>query len=838
MKNLVLAFLLLSLSGAIGFAQEGIIKTLYSKDSIITFRAFDIQKTKIEALQSLVTIKKLVNAQNDDDLILQQVNKGEGDMVHYLYQQYYKGIKVESGMYFAHVKNGILWSVNGDFYKVGNVNTNAKLTESEALVKALDAVGAKIYEWQIEENEKFIKQLQNDSNATYYPKGEIFIIYGYSSKSYRLAYKFNICAHSPFSSDEVYIDAITGELLGKHSLLIESNATGPADTRYSGTKTITTDYNSNVYRLRELTNSVRIETYNMRNQDSSFLNAPDFTDNNNNWTAAEYHANLDDAALDAHWGLEKAYAYWNSVRTRNSWDNNRAPLLNYVHADISFITGGLFNNDNAFWDPARKIMIYGDGLKWFNPLVSLDIIAHETGHAYANGTYHAPGSHSQDINFLEALALNEGLSDIWGACIEHWAAPTKQTWLIGEEVLKNASFICMRSMRSPITEGFGSYDTTSVGHYPDTYQGPYWSYEQYRFYTFSHINCTVIDHWFYLLSVGGQGVSGIGIDEAAGIVWDSELYRFTSNTSFAIARELTIQSAIETYGTNSCETMAVTNAWHAVGIGESYSVPNMTISGPPLVCTNGTYTLNNALKLNNSYSHITWSVNPSYLVSPSSGGGGLNATTSKVGNGNPTITFNPGCGINNVSKQFHTGPYSSSDYPITGPSSAPCKSYVYYSIPTLSGVTSINWTWPSGWAYVSGQNTISLALRTGTSGGMVSVGVNNTCGQSGSNATKYTSVYGSCGYSLSIYPNPASSELNIFFESIDSTDLTANNGQKFEFEYEIKIYNLYQELIYSVKTSNKTYKISISEFPDGSYILVIMDEKEIIQEKKFIKYSQ
>lgn len=264
------------------------------------------------------------------------------------------------------------------------------------------------------------------------------------------------------------------------------------------------------------------------------------------------------------------------------------------------------------------------------------------------------------------------------------------------------------------------------------------------------------------------------------------------------------------------------------GIQSLYGTPGVNgVTGPNLVCTNATFTLNN------SPANTSWSVSPSNLVTPSSGNGAT-ANVTKVSNGNAIITYTNGCSTLS-SLSFHTGPYSSSDYPITGPGSASCNSNVYYSIPTLSGVTSINWVWPSGWTYVAGQNTTNLSLRTNSSSGVVSVGVNNTCGQSGSYATKYTSVTGFCGFSaFSVYPNPVSSELTISFIDTTATDVVASTGQEFESSYEVKIYNQYQELIYSTRTSRRRLTISISNFPNGTYYLNVLNKEGILQRKIFV----
>jgi PKD-like domain/Secretion system C-terminal sorting domain/Pregnancy-associated plasma protein-A len=257
----------------------------------------------------------------------------------------------------------------------------------------------------------------------------------------------------------------------------------------------------------------------------------------------------------------------------------------------------------------------------------------------------------------------------------------------------------------------------------------------------------------------------------------------------------------------------------------TYTYPQ--IIGPKLFCTNATYTQTIA-PIN---SMISWSVTPANLVTPSSGFGSV-ANLSKLSNGNAVITFRNGCYATSFS--FHTGPYSSSDYPISGPTSVQCKSNVYYSVPTLSGTTSINWVWPSGWSYVSGQNSTQLALRTNSSGGAVQVGVNNICGGSGSYTYKYTSVIGSCPFSsamntLSISPNPASNEVTISFED------TTNSSQDFESTYDIKIYNQYQELVHSTQSSKNVLTIPTTNFPDGTYFLNIINKEGIIQRRMFIK---
>jgi hypothetical protein len=133
--------------------------------------------------------------------------------------------------------------------------------------------------------------------------------------------------------------------------------------------------------------------------------------------------------------------------------------------------------------------------------------------------------------------------------------------------------------------------------------------------------------------------------------------------------------------------------------------------------------------------------------------------------------FTP-CRIFEAERRLLGRGFSSSDYPITGPTSAGNNQLVYYSAPDLWGATSFQWITP-GWEVVSGLNTRFLTLRTpafGSGSGLVRVRVGNDCDAGGSPAD-ITTLYGSGGRpgpdsgapeplaaptKPLLYPNPAS----------------------------------------------------------------------------------
>jgi Zn-dependent metalloprotease len=524
--------------------------------------------------------------------------RSEADKIgftHEKYQQYYKNLKVEFATYTIHSKSGKVASISGEYYEIADVIITPKLSNQVAFTKAISHIGAKNYLWEYPDA---AKEMDNYTK----PTGELVILPIFDQKIrgniYKLAYKFDIYATNPVSRGDLYIDAQTGEALFYNAIIKHANSfghvgtstkshnhehdakemlgmmvAGTAQTRYSGTRTIETTQSGANYTLNDASRSVY--TRDALNQGTGgypyISNYAEFTDNDNNWTTAEHSNNKDDAALDAHWGAMMTYDYFLNIHNRNSYNNAGASIRSYVHVSNNY--------DNAFWN--GSVMSYGDGSSngnegngYFDALTSIDVAAHEIGHAVC--TFTANLAYQR-----ESGALNEGFSDVWGAAVEHFAkgngndlAPDPAIWLIGDEIDRRTGSAALRSMSNPKSQG-----------QPDTYGGTYWINPNCGTPTSSndycgvHTNSGLLNYWFYLISTGGSGtndigssysVSAIGISKAAAIAYRLESVYLSSNSTHADARAYGIQAAIDLYGAGSAEEIAVTDAWYAVGVGSSY----------------------------------------------------------------------------------------------------------------------------------------------------------------------------------------------------------------------------------------------------------------------------
>ncbi len=557
-----------------------------ARQKTITFNSI---KTIPEALLSFSSEYGL-DTQNT--FVATKSNTDRNGVKHARYQQYYKGLFVEFGMTITHGSANNVTSVNGELYTVSGLNTIPTLSPATAFINAVNMVGAVSYLWEDATQAKVM-----DYNK---PTGELLIFPNIKTGSVHLAYKFDIYATNPISREEIYVDAHTGKFLYtnpiiKHANRLISNkelksssekvsalfeetntttmlATGTAATRYSGSRAIETIQLGGNYVLQETTRGDGVFTWNC--QTTNTYQNINFTDNNNDWTAGE-HANVakDNAALDAHWGAEMTYDFWMDIFGRNSFDDNAAAIKSYVHYDKT--PGDGVGYDNAFWNGTA--MTYGDG-NGFDALTALDICGHEVGHAIC--TYTANLAYQN-----QSGGLNEGYSDIWGACIEHFGRtgaltgiPTADVWKIGEDLAFNP----LRSMSNPLSRGN-----------PDTYLGTNWTTtgdegscvptggNTGNDYCGVHNNSGVMNHWFYILTAGKNGtnnapvpdtynVAGIGMVKSSEIAYFALRDYLTANSTYADARVATISVAESLYCPASAEAIAVTNAWFAVNVGDEF----------------------------------------------------------------------------------------------------------------------------------------------------------------------------------------------------------------------------------------------------------------------------
>jgi Zn-dependent metalloprotease len=484
-------------------------------------------------------MKEILSLKINDDLVSYRQERDDIGFTHTRYQQTFKGIPVQGAQYIAHQKAGLLDYISGNIFDVNeNISVNASLSEATALSKAIAFVGAKKYKWEDQEELAIMREAFSNPNYNYDPKGKL-VIYAvnndYAKADFRLAYQFNIFAAEPLSRANIYVDARTGEILGKEDLLHSADVQATAATRYSGTQQIMTEQNGATYRLSESGRGNGIQTMNLKGS-TNVGTAVDFTNASTTWNLP----GTDNASGDAHWATEMTYDYYLKIHNRNSIDNAGFKLINYVHYDKNLF--------NAYWN--GQYMVYGDGSTNQTPLTACDIGGHEMTHGV---TERSSGLAYQN----ESGALNESFSDIMGTCVEFYAKPNDANWDIGEDVG------ALRNMQDPKSH-----------NQPDTYKGQQW-------YTGTadnggvHTNSGVQNRWFYILVNGAQGtndigsaynVTGIGIDKAAKITYRN-LINLTSSSNYAATRAGALKAAKDLYGECSQEYLSTGNAWYAVGVG-------------------------------------------------------------------------------------------------------------------------------------------------------------------------------------------------------------------------------------------------------------------------------
>ncbi|MDD4148549.1 MAG: M4 family metallopeptidase [Bacteroidales bacterium] len=491
---------------------------------------------------------------NEDlSLELKNIQNDAGSEQTYRFHQTYNGIPVEFSAWLIHFDGQKVFSMNGTLLEQIDVNRQFAIDEVAALEKALEYCNAESYMWEHVGEENLLKKFKGDNTATYFPTAEKVIVPTNAKfnkeTTFRTAYKFDIYSKKPHNRRNIYVDAITGEILFEMSLLHVSDEIGTAQTVYSGERSINTEYTGSEYTLTDNTRGDGVKTLNCQ-MTIDYEAAIEFTDDDNYWDNVNQY--YDEYATDAHFATMSTYDYYLNVHERSSIDGDGHPLWSFVHFNL--IDYGLGSNTNAFWN--GRWMTYGDGdpENGTTPLTTVDICAHEITHGLT--------SYTCNLNYQdESGALNEAFSDIFGASVEFYAAPDYADWTVGEDI-----GFAFRSLANP-----------NATNKPDTYEGTYWVFGS-EDNGGVHTNMSPLCYWYYLLCEGGSGtndnndvysVSAIGIDKAEKIAFRLQTVYLTPSSQYHDAWFYAMQATTDLYGACSDEVQAVGDGFWAIGVADA-----------------------------------------------------------------------------------------------------------------------------------------------------------------------------------------------------------------------------------------------------------------------------
>jgi Zn-dependent metalloprotease len=354
-----------------------------------------------------------------------------------------------------------------------------------------------------------------------------------------------------------YVDAATGKVLRSEQQI--ETVDGSGLSLYGGTVPLQLTPSGSTYELRDATRGGTYTT-DMNNQEDSLpcqilgsgcatgtvFSSPSTSFGSGTTSSRE------SAAVDAQYGTNVTWDYYNLVHGRNGIFGNGQGSFNRVHYGNGYV--------NAFWDGTK--MTYGDGDgTTYGPLTSLDVAGHEMSHGVTE--------HSANLAYSgEPGGLNEATSDIFGTAVEFYANNPSDPgdYLIGEQ-FDLAAHQGIRRMDKPSSDG-GSVDCwdPTVGQLD------------------VHYSSGVGNHFFYLLSEGSgpktlngvsydsptcngaPAVAGIGHDDAAKIWYRALTVYMTSSTDYHAARTASLTAAQDLFGAGSPQYNAVNAAWAGVNV--------------------------------------------------------------------------------------------------------------------------------------------------------------------------------------------------------------------------------------------------------------------------------
>jgi len=451
-------------------------------------------------------VNELVELKSNDDSL---------GFKHIKTQQMMNGIPVYGNEYIVHFnQNGEVYAINGKYdanAKDAKINRGLFIGEKKALEIAKALV--RFDELEATPTTKLYLYSVNDE---YVPVYLVTLSFLYPTPGY-----WNF-----------FVNAENGTIVRQVNKISNVAAIGTGSGVLGDTKTLNLDKitvkRNTQYQLVDTTKSALITTYTAANRTrtpGSIVYSTTSTIN-------------DKAAVDAHAYAGVVYDYYKSKFNRNSLDGLGMGIKSTVHYYTNYV--------NAFWNGTQMVYGDGDGVQSLALSGGLDIVGHEMTHAVDEKEANL------DYEF-QSGALNESMSDAFGAFIESYSQANKFDWLMGEDVwTPKISDDALRDMADPAKYGDPDNMTNFVV-LPNTQAGDWGGV---------HTNSGIPNKACYLIASN----SNVGVNKAEQIYYKALSNYLISTSNFHDARVALVQSAEDLYGATGAEVAAINAAWDAVGV--------------------------------------------------------------------------------------------------------------------------------------------------------------------------------------------------------------------------------------------------------------------------------
>lgn len=258
-------------------------------------------------------------------------------------------------------------------------------------------------------------------------------------------------------------------------------------------------------------------------------------------------------AVSMETSVSRVYDYYRDKHNRNSIDDKGMTVYSIINLNQDY--------NNAFWNGYFLCFGNGDGVEHSDICGAFDVIGHEYTHGVTQHT-------SNLVYENQSGALNEAMSDIFGALCEWHYQGANGDWLIAEDTYTPAiGGDAMRDMADPSGPRVQNKLPATMSEFrtlPNTQAGDWGGV---------HVNCSIVSRAAVLIAQNCDADPAAGRGKMGRIFYRAQTVYLTQSSQFIDARVACVQAAQDIFGAGSAEEQAVRNAFDTVEIFDGNPTP-------------------------------------------------------------------------------------------------------------------------------------------------------------------------------------------------------------------------------------------------------------------------